>query len=436
LYTAYYDELVSIMIQYSVEFGAPLLNAHLSYSWLGRPYVDFTADPVYTNYYTFTIDTSEAQTTGIQRISIRAYLENYTALTVANPFVVDLVIEERETTLNNDPNNPHYLRPPDIWVETTKIFMFTYRDENTGEVLGDLSTATFVWEELYENGTKKEGVYGSGELTELSNRTYELDFNTELRPAGNYFLFVTMKKDNYDEKNVFLSLKIVLRKFTETVLVNSRLLGPDAQISVDKGTSINFNISLTDDSRNNIALQGASVEIYFGYIGSNITVPETPGTPGLYTRTFSTSNIDTFISPKTFVAIIYINANNFTTEEIRIIITVKMEEIFPGMPTFYFILITVSIVGVVGSVVAYRVIQQARIPKHVKKIRKIKSLMKSKKKITEIPSVPTKEQMMAKLLGDDWREIGLSLEDTLGIQDLKSKKLPIEDKISKEGGED
>ena len=436
LYTADYDELVSIMIQYSVEFGASLPNAHLSYSWLGLPYVDFTADPLHTDYYTFTINTSEAQTTGLQVISITAYLENFTALTVTNPFSVYLDIKERKTTLNNEPGDIYYLRPPDIWVEDTEIFMFTYRDYDTDKVLGDLSTASFVWEELYENGTKKEGVYGSGELTELSNKTYELDFNTELRSVGNYFVFVTMKKDNYEEKNVILSLKIVLREITETVFVNSRLVGPDTQIGVNKGANINFNISLTDDSRNNIDLQGATVEIYFGYTGNNITAPETPGTPGLYTRTFSTSNIDTFIAPRTFVAIIYINADNFTSVEIRIVITVKMEEIFPGMPTFYFILITASIIGVVGSVVAYRVIQQARIPKHVKKIRKIKSLIKSKKKITEVPSIPTKEQMTAKLFGDDWKEIGLSLEDALGIQDLKSKKLPIKDEFSKKGGED
>jgi hypothetical protein len=111
-----------------------------------------------------------------------------------------------------------------------------------------------------------------------------------------------------------------------------------------------------------------------------------------------------------------------------------MEEIWPGMPTFYFILITVSIAGVVGSIVAYRVIQSARIPKFVKKIRKVKGLMKSKKKITEIGYIPTKTQMTAELFGDDWKEIGLSLEEVLGIQDLKSKKLPADDKIAKEGG--
>ena len=126
--------------------------------------------------------------------------------------------------------------------------------------------------------------------------------------------------------------------------------------------------------------------------------------------------------------------DNFTEQKLQMTITVKMQEIFPGMPTFYFILITASVIGVVGSIVGYRVIQRARIPKHVKKIRKIKGAIKSKKKIAESISIPSKEEMIAKLFGDDWKELGLSINETLGIKDLKSKKLPIEDKITKEGG--
>ena len=127
--------------------------------------------------------------------------------------------------------------------------------------------------------------------------------------------------------------------------------------------------------------------------------------------------------------------DNFTSQEIIMTVIVKMEEIFPGMPTFYFILITASIIGVVGSIVSYRVIQQARIPKHVKKIRKIKSYIKSSKKIPETISIPTKEAMMSKLFGDDWKVLGLSLDEVLGMGDLKSQKSANKDKISKEGGD-
>ena len=110
----------------------------------------------------------------------------------------------------------------------------------------------------------------------------------------------------------------------------------------------------------------------------------------MYGVLISTANIDTFLAPKTLSAILIVSMDNFTEQQLQMTITVKMQEIFPGMPTFYFILITASVIGVVGSIVGYRVIQRARIPKHVKKIRKIKGAIKSKKKITESISIPSK----------------------------------------------
>ena len=99
------------------------------------------------------------------------------------------------------------------------------------------------------------------------------------------------------------------------------------------------------------------------------------------------------------------------------------------------ILIISSVAGVVIAVVGYRVIQQARIPKHVKKIRKIKSLIKSEKKITDTFSIPTKKMMMAKLFGEDWKEINLSIDKVLDSKDLKSNETPIKEPITKERGE-
>jgi hypothetical protein len=101
---------------------------------------------------------------------------------------------------------------------------------------------------------------------------------------------------------------------------------------------------------------------------------------------------------------------------------------------FYFILIISAIIGIGGSLITYRVIQQARIPKFVKKVRKVKGSIKSKKTISESLTTKTKDQMMVKLYGDDWKELELSLEDTLGIVDLKLKPTPLKAKKSKKGG--
>jgi hypothetical protein len=424
-YTAYYDNFVNIMVKYSVnETGIPLEDAHLTYEWLGLTPTSFYADPIHLGFFTLTIDTSDAQTTGLKVISITASYENYST---QSDFLVYLNVLERETTLNDQSEDLYYISSR-VNVQDQKDFVFTYRDANSNDIIGDLTISNYVWEELYANGTKIPGSFGSGTLTQNLNHSYNLDFNTNLKPVGYYFLYVTLKQDNYEQKNAFIYLEIMLREFTVTI--QEPQLGSNNQITIAQGTDLDFEIHLWDDTRS-IELQNAIVK--FNFRGINYTLNEIA--IGAYNRSILTRNIDTFFMAHTFVGKIYVEAANFTSQEFTITITVKMQEIWPGMPLFYFIIITSAIVGVVGSVVGYRVIQQARIPKHVKKIRKVKGLIKSKKKITESFSVPTKEDIMVKLFGEDWKEIGLSIEEALGISDLK-KKTSLKEKITKERGED
>ncbi len=425
-YSAYFDEYINITIRYSeTEFGTALTSALLTYEWIGLSPISVISDPINNEYFTFTIDTADAQSTGLKVISITASFENYT---IQSDFVVYLNILERETTLNTQSEDLYYISSS-VYVQDQRNFVFTYRDANTNNIIGDLTIYNYVWEELYENGTKVPGSFGSGSLTQNINHSYNLDFNTELKPVGYYFLYVTLKQDNYEQKNAFVYLEIMLREFTVTILEPQ--LGSNNQIALNQGTDLDFEIHLWDDTRS-IELQNAIVK--FNFRGTNYTLNEIPTEFGTYNTSILTGNIDTFFMAQTFVGKIYVEAANFTSQEFTITITVKMQEIWPGMPTFYFIIITAAIVGVVGSIVGYRVIQQARIPKHVKKIRKVKSLIKSKKKITESFLVPTKEQLMVKLFGEEWKEIGLSIEEALGVTDLK-KKTSLKDKISIERGE-
>ncbi|MFW9818508.1 MAG: hypothetical protein ACFFE5_02765 [Candidatus Thorarchaeota archaeon] len=308
--------------------------------------------------------------------------------------------------------------------------MYEYTDIiKTGKLIGDLDVAVYTWQKLYPNGSIIEGSDGSGQLIQNGDKTYTLDFNTEFKSVGSYFLYITLQKNNYEARAALINLDIVLRIFTPSV--DRPQLGSNNQIQIDQGSDVEFEINLWDDTRD-IELQNATIKLNFG--GYNYTFDPSESITGQYTLTLITSNIDTFISSKTYVSKIFIEAANFTSQEIIITITVKMLEIWPGMPTFYFIIITAAIIAVVGGIIGYRVVQQARIPKYVKKIKKIKGLIKSKKKITESFSVSTKEQMMVKQFGEDWKEIGLSIEEALGIPDIK-KKSTLEDKKLIERGE-
>ncbi|MFX0136638.1 MAG: hypothetical protein ACFFDN_23570, partial [Candidatus Hodarchaeota archaeon] len=368
-YSAYYDELINITVRYSeTEFGTSLTNALLSYEWIGLSPINFFSDPLNSDYYTFTINTADAQSTGIKVISITAYFENYTAQL---DFLIYLNVLERKTILNNEIADLVYISSI-VKVQDPNPFIFTYRDEHTNDIIGDLSVANYVWEELYENGTKVPGSFGSGFLTQNLNKTYTLDFKTELRSVGYYFLYVTLKQENYIQKNAFINIELKLREFSNLAdSIDSPTLGSNFQVDINQGDDIHFEVTLTDTSRGNIPLQGATVKLNIDqeYLLNDIN------NTGVYVVTISTAHIDTFLAPQTFSALLSVEIANFTTQQLMMTITVKMQEIWPGMPTFYFILIISAVLGVVGSVVAYRVIQQARIPKHVKKIRKIKSLI-------------------------------------------------------------
>ena len=413
-----YDELINLTIKYYNNTNKPLRGATLTYSWLNLDPIQFYEDTINDGFYTATIDTSIAQSWGLKSIKIVANLENYTTQT----FFASLNIQKRPTTLNGK-NDLVYIST-NVWVEDPHNFTYEYRDFLTGSIVDKLDIAIFTWQELDADGNPILGSDGSGVLIEDNNKTYTLNFNTERRSVGYYFLYITLQKDNYEERAALINLEILLREFEHDLNVGN-------QIDVVQGNDVDLEINLIDMTRGNISLENATVSLSIG--GSEYVFNET--SPGIYSLTFETDAIEAFFAPNLLSGIIRVQKVNFTSQDIRIVVNVQMEEIFPGMPVFYFILIAAAIVGIAGSLIAYRVIQQARIPKFVKKIRKVKGTIKSKKAISESYAIKTKEQMMLKLFGEDWKAIDLSLEDTLGTRDLKLKTIPLKGKKSKKGGD-
>ncbi|MFW9879155.1 MAG: hypothetical protein ACFFG0_39250, partial [Candidatus Thorarchaeota archaeon] len=113
-------------------------------------------------------------------------------------------------------------------------------------------------------------------------------------------------------------------------------------------------------------------------------------------------------------------------------LVVTMEEIYPGMPTFYFIMIVSSISAVAGALIGYRVIQQARIPKFVKKVRTVKKAIRSKSSVPSI-SITSKNKMFLKELGKEWSDLGISLRSILGVEEKKSPITKAKELIKQKG---
>jgi len=248
--TKYYGEIASLTVKYSS--GALLSGASVSYEW------QFTDAPVTipeaAATYSFAINTANADV-GHYRITISASLENYTTKKII--FYINIV--HRPTALNGDTKLHHITKS--IWVQDPYNFTFQYQDTLSDPVINltDVDDAYYQWYKLDADGNIIGAISNNTHLIEGVNETYILDFNTSLREIGDYALYVTMQKNNYEVRTAFIDLTVKTRVFSATLQPDKFT---DNIISVYSGDPFIFNISLHDETRN-IPLTGATVQLEF-----------------------------------------------------------------------------------------------------------------------------------------------------------------------------
>ena len=317
-------------------------------------------------------------------------------------------------------NESLYHIPKTLWVRQAYNFTFEYPNTSAipPENLGELDQAYYQWYEVSANGSIISNISNKTDLIEVQNTTYILDFNTVLRDVGDYVIFVTLYKENYDVRIVLIDLTIQKRKMTLNLTATNLIQN---QIRIEQGNPILFELALTDltEPANPQPITDATIFLTIGLEQYSLT-----GTNGTYKYTFKTSEINTFFTIQVYTGEISIAREDYVPESISITIVVEMIEIFPGLPLFYFIMIVSSVAAIIGSLVAYRIIQLSRISAFVKKARKMKKVIKGKKTISESLLFPSKDDYIVKQLGDKWDMLGLSLQKILGIEKIKKKKLP------------
>jgi len=410
----YYNEDVNITVRYyNVLTSNSLSGATITFDWdYGTGIVN--PDPIHIGYYYFKIDTHLAPNIGKYRIEINAILENYTSYYQ----LIDINILSRPTTINQ--TSTLLQLSPEIYILQSVNFSFEYKDTLTGLILDGLNVKNYNWYKLDDQGNPLSGPgnEGTGILEQDINKRYILDFDTETRETGDYTIFITLQKNNYEVRNAFISLTVRYRPISYSL---SAIGLTDREINVVKGTPINLQIVLTDPTNNSALLTGGMVKLYV----NNIAYSFTETSLGTYTLTFSTMNFDAFFMPNTLTnCYIEIEKVNYEVDPISLVIIIGMDEIFPGFPMFYFLIIVIGVLAITGSLVAYRTIQQAKIPKFVKKANAMKKEIKGRKSISESLLYPSKEEYIVKKFGDKWNMLGLSLGDILGVGDIKRKKIP------------
>ncbi|MFX0070242.1 MAG: hypothetical protein ACFFAO_04040 [Candidatus Hermodarchaeota archaeon] len=407
----YYDEMVNISVRYySVDTGDSLKGATLRYTWqYGSGDID--ADPMNDDYYTFTIDTSTATTTGTYIFTIDASLDNYTYI---GNRPVTLQILARKTTLNNesDPLDKIF----NIYVQDYLNFTFVLRDLERENILGSLTQSYYRWYQISEAGGVIQGPSELIPLTEIENDQYVLDFDTETRQVGVYLLRLTMGKTNYESQDLDITLRILERT------IDAEIDAPgfkDDQLNVVKGKKVTIEVELTDPTQGDIPIVGADVTLEIG----NKEFEFDDKGDGKYELEFDTKDYEAFFTSNTLTGKIVIKKVNYEDEELDITIVIEMEEVADGIPMFYFIMVVGAIAAVVGSLATYKGIQIARIPSFVKKARSMKGAIKGRKDIPGSALSKTKGEMILNQFENEWEELGLSLSNTLGIERKKLKSL-------------
>ncbi|MFX1287132.1 MAG: hypothetical protein ACFFFY_01055, partial [Promethearchaeota archaeon] len=323
---------------------------------------------------------------------------------------LDLIVLNRLTLINGSSD---FLRTvKDIYVNDAFNFTLFYTDQILGSNITNLETQYYIWEKYDENGIIIAN--GQGTLISHVNGFFTLDFGTEIRTIGNYLLIVTLDKANYDYKNAMIFLTIEKRYFSYTLGENF----DTSSLSVIKGNILPIPINLTDSTRGNVPLTNTTVllivdgiEYAFQELGN-----------GSYMLYFPTNDIDAFFTSKILTGKIVINKENYTSQEFQISIVVEMEQIFPGIPTFYFLLIVFGILSFAGSVTVYRVYKKAKIPTFVKKTREMRKIIDANKSFSDKLLYNQKEVFVGELVKEKWDEIGIPIGEKLGVEITKMKK--------------
>ncbi len=415
------NKAVNFTIEYSLSYSR--LTTYKTtgiVSYLIREAPDVYGNTSYDDdlgYYLQTINTSLVNT-GKYTVRFTITKDHYK---LTEPFDFSLTVLERKTLLNGSSDLITQI-PVTIYVHQKYNFTFIYVDKDKGTRIANLDHQSYTWKK-YENGQVVDS--GSGALITSANNSYILDFNTESLEVGEYAITITLRKNNYEQKIILINLNVIKR----IIDYDLGSMFTEKQASVVKGDTLTIQITLTDPTNNSIPLTGAKVILKVG--DKNFNFKEIK--PGVYEVEFPTDDYEAFFTSNVLSGVIKISKEDYEDKEIDITIVIQMEEgPIPGLPTFYFLMIVGAILAVVISLGTYRAVQSAKIPKFVKKIRRIKSAIQSRKSISDSDLFPSKEEKIAKMFREDWEFLGLSLDEILGIGTTKSKTIK---SISKtEGG--
>ncbi|TFF95945.1 MAG: hypothetical protein EU547_06950 [Promethearchaeota archaeon] len=395
---SYYGELTNVSLKYfNTQDNIELSPDTFIFNWDDYDAGNIDPDPINDGFYYFTVNSSKVSYTGTYTIDITVEKEDYE--TINDVIEIEIII--RPTVIEGGKNiiaegGKNIIDFPEIYIHEAINFTFEYNDSLTHERLSGAQEAYYEWSTKGDSESVRE------DLIETEDKLYILDFDTENRDVGEYSLYIQIEKDNYESRWAYLTLKIKKR------IIETENL-PSKQENVVQGNTLKIQITLTDPTNGSQLITNANVSLEVQ--GTKYTLNMIQ--EGIYELSFPTSGVNALFTSANLPATITIEKENYETITYDFSIVVGMTEIFPGIPMFYFIMIAGAIGAVVGALGIYRYVQVARIPEFVKRADKIKKSIKKGKSISDKNLYQSKEKFIAKWYGDDWEEVGLSIEDSL-----------------------
>jgi hypothetical protein len=376
-------------------------------------------------WYSLNINSTTFNFAGDYFLDITAFRDNYEPRLTSIP----LIIREIVTLINGSVTKVEEIdiyRHESILLDFDYTFRIGGESSQTYEGIENASHAIYYWEYRDNPSQNGSGILQYDELTGL----YVLDFLTETRAIGVYTITVQLRENNYESRSSFITLNVLpnefVYEFDKNIDINSQSNLLKYSELQDETILISFTLN---EFHNGSTITGATVS----WIMGDVTIPFIHLGDGVYELEVK-ADASAFFQQQMIEGRIEITADHHTDLSITTQITVKMPEIFEGMPTFYFVIILGLVAVVVISLGGYKYVQYARIPMMVKRLRSTKKSIKKGNRFTTIKINRSANEILIEESEDDYSILGLSLKDKLSGKISKGEPGGYEDidKIERE----
>ncbi len=344
-------------------------NAQLRYVWIfGNGFIN--RDPLHQDYFSLEINTGIVPEIGMYQMNITAELDNYET----QEYKVNIIVLPRLTSVNNKTGVIY--ENISVWIGDPLSIEYYFSDSIINEKIDDLDSAYYFWYKFDDHGVPISEISENQDLVKTKKGSYLIDFNSQTLDQGTYAIFVRFTKKFYESQNIVIHLNIKLRNIDLEIRVNNQEVN---RIDVLKGEKINISIVLKDPTRSNTLITGAKVYLNLTELNKTFCLEEV--SYGVYNYCIDTEQefFQAFFGPQFLSGKLSIEKNTYAIKEVMLDTTIHMVEIFPGIPSFCFLLIIGFSVSLIGALITADLIKPINVLEIINRLKTLKRRIKSLK---------------------------------------------------------